>query len=181
MVSLSWYCKDINHWWWPPVLLWSHVSTNICLDLSLYIVRLVAMCPTSFFYGTWRFITRFKSDCHLSLSWATSVQSMPPSYFLQIYFHIILPSLLRSSKWSHSLRSPHHIPVCMSPLPHMCNIPWKSHSSLFDHLNSICSGVQVIKVLIIQSLLFLCNFSFHRPRYLPQHTVLKDPQPMFLP
>ena len=30
------------------------------------------------FYATWRFITAFTSAHHLSLSWARSVQSMPP-------------------------------------------------------------------------------------------------------
>jgi len=30
------------------------------------------------FYGTWRFITAFTSACHLSLSWNSSIQSMPP-------------------------------------------------------------------------------------------------------
>jgi len=30
------------------------------------------------FYGTWRFITTFTSACHQSLSWARSIQSMPP-------------------------------------------------------------------------------------------------------
>ena len=29
------------------------------------------------FYGTWRFITTFTTACHLSLSWASSIQSMP--------------------------------------------------------------------------------------------------------
>ena len=30
------------------------------------------------FYGTWRFITAFTSAHHLSLSWARSIQSIPP-------------------------------------------------------------------------------------------------------
>jgi hypothetical protein len=30
------------------------------------------------FYGTWRFITAFTSVHHLSLSWASSIQSIPP-------------------------------------------------------------------------------------------------------
>jgi len=30
------------------------------------------------FYGTWRFITVLTSARHLSLSWATSIQSIPP-------------------------------------------------------------------------------------------------------
>ena len=44
------------------------------------------------FYGTQRFITAFPWARHLSLSWARSIQSMPPTYFFKIYFNIILPS-----------------------------------------------------------------------------------------
>ena len=58
--------------------------------------QLVKKLPA--FYGTWIFITTFTSACHLSLSWARSVQSMslPPSH--------LLPSMPRSSKWSLFLR-----------------------------------------------------------------------------
>ena len=38
------------------------------------------------FYGRWRVITTSTSACHLSLSWATSIQSVPPSHFVNIHF-----------------------------------------------------------------------------------------------
>jgi len=38
-------------------------------------VQLVKKIPT--FYGTWEFITAFTSARHLSLSWASSIQSIP--------------------------------------------------------------------------------------------------------
>jgi len=39
-------------------------------------LQLVTKFPT--FYGTWRFITTFKSACHLFLSGASSIWSIPP-------------------------------------------------------------------------------------------------------
>ena len=42
-----------------------------------------------------------------------------------------------SSKWSVSLRFPHHNPVYASPVPHTCYIPRQTHSSRFNHPNNI--------------------------------------------
>jgi len=46
----------------------------------------------SAFYGTWRFIAAFTSVLHLPLSWARSIQFLPPSQFLKIHLNIILPN-----------------------------------------------------------------------------------------
>ena len=48
------------------------------------------------FYGTRRFITALITARHLSISWARSIQYIPPSHFSKIHFNIILPS---SSGW----------------------------------------------------------------------------------
>jgi len=66
--------------------------------------------------------------CHKSQFWARSIQSTPshPIYLrflLVLFFHICLglPCGLFHSWFSH------HNPVCTSPLPYMCYIPYLSH------------------------------------------------------
>ena len=54
--------------------------------------KLVKKFPT--FYGTRRFITAVTSACHLSLSWANSIQSIPPNHNSGISI-LILSSHLR--------------------------------------------------------------------------------------
>ena len=78
------------------------------------------------FYGTQRFITTFTGACYLSLSWARSIQSIPPTHLLN---SIILPSTpgFPTKTLYASLHSP----------PHMCYKPCPSHSSWFDNTNNI--------------------------------------------
>ena len=64
-----------------------------------------------------------------------------------------------------------------APLPHMLCVPCLSHSSWFDHSNNIWWAVQ----LIMQSSPLPHCFFPPRPKYPPQYSLLKHPQPMFLP
>jgi len=93
--------------------------------------QLVKKFPT--LYGTQRFITAFASTRHLSISWARSIQLMPPPHLLQIQLNIILPSIPGSSKRPLSLRFPHQNPIYTSPLPHTCYILRPSNSSIWSH------------------------------------------------
>ena len=85
----------------------------------------------------------------LSLSWATSIQSMRPSHFSNIHFNIILPFTPGSSKSSPSLRFPHRNPVCTFFLPHTCYMHWPSQSSWFDYTNNIWWRGQSIKLTVM--------------------------------
>jgi hypothetical protein len=64
------------------------------LPEKLTCLKLLKNFPT--FYGTRRFITVFTSGCHLSLSWAKSIQSMSPPPASR-RFILILSSHLRQS------------------------------------------------------------------------------------
>ena len=83
---------------------------------------------------------------------------IPTSHLLEIRPNIIHTSTPRSPQWSLSLRFPHQAPVRPPLLTHMRRMPSPSHSSRFYHPHNIGWGVQIIKLLVMQSPPF--------PRYL---------------
>jgi len=101
------------------------------------------------FHETLKFITTFTKVCHLSLSWASSIQFIPPHptswrsiSILSSYLHLVIPSVLFPSGFPLS-------PVCTFLLPQMwCYLPHPSQS-WFDQLNNIWWEVQVIDVLVM--------------------------------
>ena len=71
-------------------MIWLVTPCRVLLE-KLTSSQLVKKSPA--FYGTRRFITTFTSARHLSISWASSIQSIPPtSHFLKIHLNIIIPS-----------------------------------------------------------------------------------------
>jgi len=102
--------------------------------------QLIKIIPA--FYGTRRFITPFTSARHLSLSWASLIQSTTPQpswYYPAIYAWVLqvvsFPQV------------PHRTPIYTSPLTHTRYMPHPSHSSRLDHLNNIVWRVKIIKLL----------------------------------
>jgi len=88
----------------------------------------------------------------------------------------IIPSKPRSSKLPLSFRPPHQNSVYTGAL-HTCYMsrlsrPW------FYHSNSIWWGVQITKLVIMQSFLLPCHLITLRPKYFPQNSVLKYSLPM---
>jgi len=85
------------------------------------------------FYGTRRFINTFTSTHHISLTWASSIQSITPHRTSWRSINVILPPTPGSPKWSLSFRFPHQNPVYASPLPYTRYRSRPSHSSRFYH------------------------------------------------
>ena len=80
-------------------------------------MQLVKKLPT--FHGTRRFITALTSLHHLSLSWASPIQSIYPHSTSWRSILILSTHLcLGLPQWSLSLRFPHQDPIHPSPHPY---------------------------------------------------------------
>ena len=101
------------------------------------------------FYETRRFITAFTRARYCPYYEPEQSDPCSPSHFLKIHSNIIFPPTFVSSKWSLSLRFPHHNPVCTSPLPRTCYMLGASHSSRFDHPNNVWWAVQITMLLVM--------------------------------
>ena len=93
----------------------------------------VTKFPT--FYDTRRFITAFTSARHLSLSWTSSIHSIPPHHTSWRSILILSFHLRPFSQVALSLRFPHQNSVYTSPFPHMRKMPRPSHSVRNAHLS----------------------------------------------
>jgi hypothetical protein len=132
-------------------------------------------------YGSRRFINACTNTRHLSLSWASSTQSIPPHPTFR-RFNLILSSHLCPGLPSGLFPSGFATKacICLSSL-HTCYTP--RPSLLLDLI------IQIIFVAEYRSLSsLLCSFLHSppylipfRPKYSPQYPILKHPQPTFLP
>ena len=107
-------------------------------------LQLVKKFPA--FYGTRRFITSFTSARHQSLSWANSIQVMPPQP-TSLRSIVMLSSHPRLGLSSGLFPSSFPTKTLYTPLlSHLaCYMPRPSHSR-FDHPNNIRWAVQIIKL-----------------------------------
>jgi len=132
-------------------------------------------------YGT-GFITAFTSAHHPSLSWASSIQSIPP-HFTSCRSILILSSHLRLGLPSGLFPSDSPPPqklVYASPLPIRAKCP--AHLILVDFITRTTLGEQYRSLSSsLCSFLHSCCLVPLRPQYSPQHLILKHSQPTFLP
>ena len=155
------------------VFIWEQTATCATYSINWFISYLpVKKFPV--FYGTRRFITAFTSARHLSLSWASSIQSIPP-HSTSWRSILILSSHLRLGFSSGHFPSRFPTNSLYAPLTHTRYMPLPSQYSRFYYPNNIGWGPHYVVYstsLLPRSL---------RPKYSPQHPILKHPQPTFLP
>ena len=106
-------------------------------------LQLVTKFPA--FYGTRKFITAFTSAHHLSLSWASSIQSMPPhpTYWRSIlilssHLHLSLPSGLFSASFpTKTLYTPLFSPIRGTCPAHLILLDFITRTILVEEYRSL--------------------------------------------
>ena len=94
------------------------------------------------------------------------------SHFLKIHLNIILPSMPGSPKWALSNRFPHRTPLYACPFPHTCCMPCPF--ILLDFITQTILGEEYRSLnSSVCRFLHSCYFVPCRPKYSPQHCVLK--------
>jgi hypothetical protein len=89
------------------------------------------------FYGTQKFITVVTCAHHLSLHWASLIQSMPPHPTSWRSITLLSSHLCLGLPNGLSLKFPYQIPVYASSLPHTRYMPRPSHSQTHTHKHTV--------------------------------------------
>jgi hypothetical protein len=112
-ITANW---KIQHKWTHGILLNYFLTprSRVLLE-KLTGSQLVKKFPA--FYGARMSITTFQVPATCPYPEPDQSSPSPPTYFLNIHFNIILPSMPGSSKGSISFRFSHQNPVYTSPLP----------------------------------------------------------------
>jgi hypothetical protein len=97
----------------------------------------------------------------------------------KVHLNAIFPSMPRSSQWFFLSGLPTKTLHNISPLPHACHMSPSPHAPWFNHPNNIRWRIQAVKFIIMQFSTWSIFLSFGS-KYLPQHSVLKNPLSMFL-
>ena len=116
--------------------------------------------------GIRKFITAFTSARHLSLSWFSSIQSIPPhptSWRSILLLSTHLPLGLPSGLFLSGVPPK---PCIWLSSPHTCYMPRPFHFSRFYHHNNIGWVVQTTQLLIMQLSPLLCYLVPPRPNIL---------------
>jgi len=128
----------------PPAPLSNNIFAPSCRVLLEKLTGLPLVKKFPAFHGTRRFITALTSVRHLSLSWASPIQSIYPHptswrsiLILSTNLCLGLPSGLVPSGFPPRPYTP---PL----LTHTCHMPSPSHSSQVYHPHNIGWGVQII-------------------------------------
>ena len=130
-------------------------------------------------FGTRKFITAFTIARHLSLSWASSIQSMPPHptswrsiLILSSHLHLGLPSgLFPTGSPTKTLYTPLFFHIYATCPAHLILLDFITRLILGEQYRSLSSS--------LCSFPLSCYLVLLRPKYSPQHPVLKHPQPTF--
>ena len=115
---------------------------------------------------------------HLSLSWSNSIQSIPPhpTSWRSI---LILSSHLCLGLPNELFPSGFPIKTLYAPLLSPIRAAYPAHLILFDLITRTTLGEQYRS--LSSSLCSFLHLVPLKPKYSPQHPILKHPQPPFLP
>jgi len=148
-----------------------HAACSTVLLEKLTGLQLVKKFPA--FYGTRRFITAFTSVRHLSLSWASSIQSIPPHpsswrsiLILSSHLRLGLPSrLFHSGFLTKTLYTPLLSPIRATCPAHLTLLDFTTRTILGEEYRSLSSSLcsflysPVTSSLLCQNILLNTLFS----------------------